>query len=407
MVGNSTVSLVVGFPTAQKPNALGALHRQFKVKQSEKLDIINGFTVDVPAKQVDAYVKSLPSEATVMVNDPFFSRPVTDRRSSQERGRDFSDMESAQPTPAPYISRPDGLQELHSAGFEGQGVTIAVVDSGIAPHTDFQDRVKFFKDFSTRSNKNIDPFGHGTHVTGIAAGDGAQVDGIAPKADLVGLRIQSPKEAIQAIQWAVENKDKYSIDVLNLSLGVEARLPNRQDPFAQAAQQAINAGIITVIASGNECSADKCSGTISTPGTLPDAITVGAFDDRGTGALDDDVIWGRSSNGPTPIDGLAKPDLVAPGVNVYAPSSKGSDLGKNRPNWENYHSDLGSSMATPMVSGAAALLLQVDPSLNQSRMKELLASTAIPLSATPKDAQGAGRLNLLEAMKKAGAKVAG
>src|SRR5690606_15415908 len=118
------------------------------------------------------------------------------------------------------------------------------------------------------------PFGHGTHVTGIAAGDGPNVDGIAPKADLVGLRIQSPKEAIQAIEWAVENKDKYSIDVLNLSLGVEARLPNRQDPFAQAAQQAINAGIITVIASGNECTAEKCSSTISTPGTLPDAITV-------------------------------------------------------------------------------------------------------------------------------------
>jgi serine protease AprX len=402
MAGISQVSLIVGFPKAQDSHKIGALHRKFKVHQDQKLELIHGYSVDVPADKVDAYLDSLPSSASVMFDRPIFGDP------KDEAAREAVAGDAAILDQTPYFSRPDGLDELHKQGITGQGSTIAIIDSGIANHGDFKNRIKYFKDFSNKQTKNaIDPLGHGTHVAGIAAGDGKDVDGIAPQADLVGLRIKTPLQAIKAIEWAVENKERYSIDVLNLSLGVEANLPNRQDPFAQAAQQAVDAGIITVVASGNECFATHCEGSISTPGILPAAITVGAYDDGGTVSLDDDQMWGRSSNGPTAHDQVAKPDLVAQGVNVFAPSSAGSSLGKTRTRWDKYHSDQGSSMATPMVSGGAALLLQVDPTLTQQDIKELLQSTADPLLKASSHAQGSGRLNLAEAVKRLRSKQAG
>lgn len=401
MDAHSNISLVVGFPKrAPSPRQLGALHRKFQIHQEEKLDLINGYSIQVPEDKVDRYVAALPKSATVMVDRELFGEPA-EHEDLRDTFPEFDDIEQD----APRVSRPKGLSELHARGITGKGTTIAVVDSGLSKHRDFSGRVKYFRDFSAGHSKTrIDPFGHGTHVAGIVAGDGEEIDGIAPEAELVGLRITSPKQAIKAIEWAVKNKEKYDIDVLNLSLGVKEVYPNRQDPFAQAAQQAIDAGIITVVAAGNECTSTHCSGTISTPGTLKDAITVGAYSDGGTvDFLGDDKIWARSSNGPTLRDKHAKPDLVAPGVNVLAPRSAGSDLGKRRPQWKKYHYDTGSSMATPMVSGTAALLLQVDPNLGQEEIREILTGTADPLEGSDRQAQGAGRLDLWEALEEAGA----
>lgn len=410
MAASSKISLVVGFPQAQSPRDLAKLHRKFKIRQDEKVDFINGYTIDVPESKLDEYVSALPESASVMIDEPFFNRetPVV-AKPGRSIENEFSD--EAVEIEEPYISRPAGLAELHAQGIQGQGTTIAVIDSGIAKHADLKDRIKFFKDFSSKRTKSpIDPYGHGTHVAGIAAGDGDLIDGIAPKAELVGLRIKSPLQAIKALEWAVENKDKYDIDVLNISLGVPDRLPSRKDPFAQAAQQAIDAGIITVVAAGNEgndCNIDAgtrdggCQGTISSPGTLPDAITVGAYHDKGTSKLSDDHVWFKTSVGPTAVDGSSKPDLVAQGVHILAPKSSGSHMAKTRPTWTTYHSDDGSSMATPMVSGAAALLLQVDPTLTQAEVKEILTDTATPIKKTSKHAQGAGRLNLAKAIAEA------
>lgn len=324
-----------------------------------------------------------------MVNKPFFAETQS-----------VSDAVEAEPNTPPII-RPQGLAELHEQGIQGRGVTIAVIDSGIVEHEDFAGRIKHFKDFSTRGNRTpTDPVGHGTHVAGIAAGDGELIDGVAPGAELVGLRIQTPLEAIKALEWTVENKDKYSIDVINVSLGVEANLPSREDPFAQATQKAIDEGLVTVVASGNECFTTHCQGSISSPGTLADAITVGAYNDRGTADPHDDVMWGRSSQGPTAVDSIAKPDLVAQGVNIFAPSSPGSTFASNRPKWEAYHADQGSSMATPMVAGGAALLLQIDPELTQREIKQIFTETADSLDNVGPNAQGSGRLDLAEAVKR-------
>lgn len=404
MAAHPNISLVVGFPKPVSPHSLGAIHRKFQVRQDEKLELVHGYSIEVPEDKVDEYVAALPETAAVMYNEPLFGEENDTAPQQTRVEHDFSDELEAE-SELPHISRPAGLQELHAQGFTGKGSTIAVIDSGLSNHKDLKGRVKLFKDFSSSRTKNqIDTEGHGTHVAGIAAGDGKLVDGVAPEAELVGLRIKSPEQAIKAITWAVKNKEKFDIDILNLSLGVRQQQPTSRDLFAQAAQAAIDAGIITVIASGNECTKSQCSGTISSPGSLPDAITVGAYFDGGTNEdLSDDKMWGRSSNGPTAIGKVDKPDLVAPGAGILAPRATGSRLGRSRPKWETYHFDSGSSMATPMVAGAAALLLQADPDLTQSEMKQLLMETADPMKDTSRDAQGAGRLDLKEALQAAGA----
>ena len=171
--------------------------------------------------------------------------------------------------------------------------------------------------------------------------------------------------------------------------------------FAQAAQRAIDAGILTVVAAGNEAKDGTVPGSISTPGILQDAITVGAYSDNRTADLGDDKMWGDSSLGPTQPDGLAKPDLVAPGVGILSTSAKDAELPRTRPAWNDYFLNWGTSMATPMVAGAVALMLQANRQLTQQAAREILQKTAVPLEGVDVLAQGAGRLNVLAAVEQA------
>lgn len=296
-----------------------------------------------------------------------------------------------------HISRPKGLEELHAKGVTGKGVTVAVVDSGIAPHEDFGDRVVAFRDFSTgrTTKKNpIDPGGHGTHVSGIIAGSG-DVTGIAPEANLVGCRINSEHDAIKAIDWVIANREKYSIDVLNLSLGVDAPANPAEDEFRKAAERAVDAGLVVVTAAGNECSTKECNSTISSPGISPKVITVGALDDKGTAKRSDDTVYTASSRGK---ENGGKPDLVAEGVNVLAPLAAKSTLASRLSSTAMYVALAGSSQAAPMVAGTAALMLQVNPELDHQEVKKILKGTADRLKKVSKSAQGAGRLDVTGAV---------
>jgi serine protease AprX len=297
-----------------------------------------------------------------------------------------------------YISRPESMEELHDRGIDGRGVTVAVIDSGVTRHEDFGDRIKAFKDFGSRKRAPHDPKGHGTHVAGIILGDGDKVDGVAPKADLVAVRISSEQEAIEAVDWVIANKEKYSIDVLNLSLGVDAKANPAEDQFRLAAERAVDAGLVVVVSAGNECKGGVCPSTISSPGVSPKVITVGAIDDNGTPSLKDDKIWEKSSQG-TSMEG--KPDLVAPGSGVISVLAAKSVFADRVPKGSDYLAVSGSSQAAPMVAGAAALLLQVNPALTHDQIKDILTETANPLPGARKSAQGAGRLNLEEAVKAA------
>ena len=300
-----------------------------------------------------------------------------------------------------HVSRPRYLDSLHSKGITGKGVTVAVIDSGIAPHKDIKDQIVAFRDFTGRrtvKRNPMDPAGHGTHVAGIIAGSGKEVPGVAPEANLVGCRVTSSDDAIKAIDWVIENREKYSIDILNLSLGVDAPINPAEDEFRKAAERAVEAGLIVVTAAGNECDSDTCSASISSPGNSPKVITIGALDDMGTKDRGDDRVYASSSRGK---ENGEKPDLIAEGVNVLGPLAPKSSYSKNLLAGANYTALAGSSQAAPMVAGTVALMLQVNPNLGHETVKDILKSTADELKNTPGSAQGQGRLDIRGAVRAA------
>ncbi len=380
--------------------------RKFGAEIEKQLPGVNGVEISLPTDRVEEFLDSLPHDASVLDNSPLFGR-VPQRSRGSDEVRDLEASFGPDPGDQRYVSRPVGLEAVHESGLTGRGVTIAVIDSGHHKHPDFQDRLKVFKDF-TRDEfaEPQDPFGHGTGVAGVAVGDGPEIDGIAPEADLISLRITDPSEAIEALDWVVKNKERYGIDVVNMSLGDLPMkfAPAAQDLWAQATQRVIDAGVVTVAAAGNEYGKTlhgrkHLNGSINTPGYLPDVITVGGFNDNQTRFNpDDDKMYSASSRGPTLPDGHMKPDLLASGVRVWTPSSPGSVMEDRRRHGQGYMLDTGSSMAVPAVAGTAALLLQANQELSHHEIKEILMTTADPMEGIPLEAQGSGRLNLPRAI---------
>lgn len=268
-----------------------------------------------------------------------------------------------------------GVDKLWDAGITGKGTTICVIDTGIAQHPDLKDRIVGFKDFVNGKTEAYDDQGHGTHCAGIAAGDGGETGkykGTAPEANIVGVKVLDRNgsgnfsDVIKGIQWAIENKEKFGIDVISMSLGGPVTQPSAKDPVSLAAEKATEAGIITVVAAGNEGPNPK---TIGTPGNAENVITIGAMDDRGTETRDDDKLAYFSSVGPTKYDERIKPDILAPGVNITAASHTGNG----------YVSMSGTSMATPFAAGVMALAAQAKPGIDPTDLKEAAKGTAVPL----------------------------
>lgn len=287
----------------------------------------------------------------------------------------------------------------HEEGYEGEGITIATVDTGISPHSDLtkpSNRIINFKDFINNKTEPYDDNGHGTHVAGIIAGNGFSSNGtylgIAPKANILAVKALdkdgggSTSNIIEAISYIIETKNKYNTRILNLSIGTPATIPCKNDPLCKVVDKAIKAGLIVIVAAGN--SGPK-KGTILSPGNSMNAITVGAVDDKRTIDTSDDTIAPFCSRGPTK-EGLIKPDLLAPGVNINSLSNV---------NLYGYSSLSGTSMATPLVSGAAALLLNKDNTLTSNEVKEMLMNSTIDFQDS-KDLQGIGLLNLRKLFNK-------
>lgn len=303
---------------------------------------------------------------------------------------------------SPTVSAPS----IWKGGNEGQGTTIAIVDTGIKPHPDLSNRLIGFADFVNHKKKPYDDNGHGTHCAGCAVGDGklsqGRYRGIAPKADVVGVKVLGRfgegtlSKVISGIEWCIKNKEKYNIRVISLSLGTDATLPYKEDPLCKMVERAWKAGIVVVAAAGNTGPDPK---TISSPGHHPLILTVGASDDQNTVSPTDDQIAPFSSRGPT-IDGLSKPDLVAPGTNIISLRSKCSfidyTMQQNRVD-EHYFVMSGTSMATPLVAGAVALLLTENPSLTPNQVKDILLESARPLNDI-EISQGRGQLNVHRAI---------
>ena len=256
-----------------------------------------------------------------------------------------------------------------------------------------------------------DHYGHGAHVAGIIGGNGKLSSGsnaihtfrgIAPNVNLINLRVLdangkgTDSAVIAAIQEAIALKNKYNIRVINLSLGRPVYESYHLDPLCQAVEQAWKAGIVVVVAAGNDGRNNSAGtngyGTIMAPGNDPYVITVGAMKDNSSITRADDTVASYSSKGPTSIDHVVKPDLVAPGNRIFSLKASTAQLVNIAPGnaapvkyYENtgstalsndYFQLSGTSMAAPMVSGAAALLLQKDPSLTPELVKARLMKTA-------------------------------
>ena len=282
----------------------------------------------------------------------------------------------------------------------GAGIGVAIIDSGIANHPALAGRVAVNVDFTSPRGNGWDGYGHGTHVAGIVAAQSAKqakknpegAQGMAPGAHLINLRVLDSNgsgkasDVIEAVDWAIKNKRKYSIRVLNMSLGSAPTQKVADDPLCQAVERAARAGLVVVVAAGNRGeSADgkPVYGSITSPGTSPFAITVGAIRTQGTLDPADDVVAPWSSKGPTLVDHIVKPDLVAPGSKIVSTVSANSTLMKQNPDHlidgpgaNDYAAMTGTSMAAAVVSGAAALLLDGKPRLTPLEVKLALQASA-------------------------------
>lgn len=291
--------------------------------------------------------------------------------------------------------------ELKQSGFTGKDVTIAVIDTGIYPHNDLKGRIKGFKDIINNRTAPYDDNGHGTHCAGDAAGNGLssgeKYQGPASEANLVGVKVLdkmgsgSLSTVIAGIDWCIQNQSQLNIDILSLSLGSTATQSAEEDPVVKAVEKAWDNGLVVCVAAGNSGPTQQ---TIASPGISPKVITVGAANDNNTVDRTDDTVADFSSRGPT-IDGLTKPDLLTPGVNIISLRSPRSFLDKSNPAARvdsNYFSLSGTSMATPICAGVVAQLLQKEPTLTPDQVKQRLISACEDMGQPP-NVQGHGYLD--------------
>lgn len=328
----------------------------------KELSIINAFTAKVSVKELEA-----------LTNNPGIKKIWYDRS-----------VHALLDIASPVVKAP----EIWETGFDGKGVTVAVLDTGIYEHPDLttpSNRILAFVDLVKNSAAPYDDHGHGTHVAGDIGSGGASSSGFyrgpAPQVNLVGVKVLdkqgsgSLSTVIQGLNWCINKKEELGIKVINLSLGSKATASYRDDPLCQAVEKAWLEGIVVCAAAGNEGPSEK---TINSPGIDPVIITVGAVDDKNTVDMHDDKIAEFSSRGPT-IDGLVKPDVVAPGVNIISLNVPGSINDKrNKGNNQRWYTSMsGTSMATPVCAGVVALMLQANPGLTPDEVKYYLKKTAI------------------------------
>src|SRR5437773_3234506 len=415
----ATVDVIIQFN--QTPTAVH--HQKVQNKGGvlkTKLDVIKGAHYSVPTGSLE----DLENDPDVAYISP--NRPLS--------GTSASTLDyAAETVNAPMARQQWGLDGTGiGVAVIDSGVT-AVGDLywWIPSNQTYGSRVVYSQNFVPGTTDTSDLYGHGTHVAGIIAGAGwfstgsnftHTFKGIAPNANIINLRVLdqngvgTDSSVIAAIQTAISLKSTYNIRVINLSLGRQVYESYTVDPLCQAVEAAWSAGIVVLAAAGNQGrnygAGTEGYGTIAAPGNDPYVITVGVMKTANTPTRIDDTIASYSSKGPTAYDYVVKPDIVAPGnqvVSTLAPNapllSTPTDVylseyssstttnttsgGNTKNNKKNSTSSLtantispsymrlsGTSMATPVVSGAAVLLLQQNPNLTPDQVKARLMKTA-------------------------------
>ena len=300
----------------------------------------------------------------------------------------------------------------HERGIYGEGIGVAIVDTGICLHRDFTEggnRVIAFKDFVNARTEPYDDNGHGTHVAGIIGGNGysskGKYMGVAPKCNLIAVKVLDQKgdgnisDVLAGLQWIIDNRKKYNIRVVNVSVGTTAKESlDENSLLVQGVNAVWDSGIVVVVAAGNNGPEPM---TISTPGISRKVITVGSSDDNMSVEVFGSKTKNYSGRGPTPYC-IKKPDIVAPGSNIIScninrfipPKGRiSSQRNKSESFPMMYTIKSGTSMATPVVSGAIALLLSAYPWLNNREVKLRLRNSAVDLGEKW-EKQGWGLLNV-------------
>lgn len=285
--------------------------------------------------------------------------------------------------------------DITNRKYLGSGITVAVLDTGIAPHPDFRKKVAYFKDFVHGQEVIYDDNGHGTHVCGVVCGSGAVLNGeyagMAPECNLIVLKVLDRKgngnvnEVLAGFRWILENQKRYRIRIVNISVGMHAQSEcKEEEKLINGVEMLWDAGIVVVAAAGN---LGPGKGSITTPGVSKKIITVGSsndqfyIDEKGRKRKD------YSGRGPTK-ECVCKPDLVAPGSYI---TSCNADYVRNRE--KPYIMKSGTSMATPVVSGAIANLLSKYPDMTNVEVKLKIRESSSDLGLQ-QNQQGWGLLNV-------------
>ncbi|HWL34964.1 MAG TPA: S8 family serine peptidase [Frankiaceae bacterium] len=398
--------VVVATTDEQAAERVNRALRTHGAARVQPLKVVNGFAADVPASYVPS-LRRLPGVRSVTVDSRL-------RLMSTEPGLDVGN-----PGSLAAISRIVNADRAWEAGVTGQGVDVALIDSGISPVQGLTSgNVVNGPDLSFESQSpaltRLDTFGHGTHMASIIAGrdavasgaayaaDTASYKGIAPDSRIVSVKVADHSGAtdvsqvIAGIDWVVQHRrdNGLNIRVMNLSFGTDSTQWYRIDPLSFAVENAWRKGIAVVVAGGNN---GRDTGSLANPAQDPYVIAVGASDSNGTKNVLDDTVPAFSSRGSS----TRYVDVVAPGVSVHGLRNPGSAIDQQFPSarsGERFFKGTGTSQAAAVVSGSAALLLSRYPSLTPDQVKKHLMDTATPFDGAGVRGRGQGVVNVRRAV---------
>jgi serine protease AprX len=395
----STWALRGGTSTAGATRAVIVQAKAGRAAAAEAAVRAAGGTVDAPLPIVNGFSAHVPAGSLAVLRANAAVHAVTENTAVRFAGATYDNGVASN------FAKTTGATAAWSQGRLGDGVGVAVIDTGISPMNDLAGHVVYGPDLSGDFS-TTDNFGHGTVMGGLIAGSGADSAGnsggayvgVAPHAKLVSVKVAGRNGAtdvstmLQAMHWVAAYKDQYNIRVLNISWGTNSTDDPAVDPLNYAVERLWRQGIVVVVSAGN---AGSAQGTITKPGDDPVVLTVGAFDDKADLNPNNDAIPAWSSRGPT-AQGVNKPDVVAPGRSVTATRSFGSAAEVDNPKAlvsPSYIKGSGTSEAAAVTSGVVALLLQSHPTWTPDQVKKALRSTAYQMSGTDNTAQGKGRIN--------------